>query len=313
MEYCGCPLGCPTEDRDVIEGFDRLHGLPGRWRVVECCTCGLRRTNPRPDRHEIGRFYPEDYGPFQERNVGGPSYVAALRKSVSRSLRAVLKFEDTTVPKMPVGRLLEIGCANGDFLAEMAAKGWNVAGIEPSEAAANRARSRGFDVQCGQLETSIAPTAPYDLVVGWMALEHLHEPVVSLRRLHDWTSTGARLALSVPNAAAAEAKIFGDAWYALQLPTHLFHYAPDSLAKVLQAGGWRLTRVAHQRSVANAVASLGYWVGDRRPGSKLSQFLLNFPNRGWMHYLAWPFGALLARFGQTGRMTVWAERLPTAP
>ena len=311
METCDCPLGCSPGERHVIEGFDRLHGSPGKWHVVECTTCGLRRTNPRPEPSAIGSHYPTNYGPFHVGASAGGARRSDFRGSLARVLREHIEFNDKIVPDMKPGRLLEVGCATGDFLEKMSQKGWDVTGIEPSEFAANHARAQGFNVHSGSLEAAPPPPDEYDLVVGWMVLEHLHQPVAALRRLHEWTRPTARLAISVPDASGAEARLFGDAWYALQLPTHLFHYTPDSVCQVLEAGGWQVTRIVHQRTISNAAVSLGYRIADRWPDSRLARALLDFPNRGSLHYLTFPLAAVLARVGQTGRMTIWAERTPT--
>jgi hypothetical protein len=146
-----------------------------------------------------------------------------------------------------------------------------------------------------------------------MVLEHLHHPVRALQLLHEWASPGARLVMSVPNGASYEARLFGDAWYALQLPTHLFHYTPDTLGKVLRAGGWNLERVLHQRVVTNLAVSVGYRLNDWHPDSGVARWLQSFPAKGRWQYAAFPLAAALARIGQTGRMTVWASRAHKLP
>src|SRR3546814_15669770 len=52
LEGVACPMGCPRGDEAVLTGHDRLHGLPGRFTVVRCNTCKLKRTTHRPDAAE---------------------------------------------------------------------------------------------------------------------------------------------------------------------------------------------------------------------------------------------------------------------
>lgn len=311
LESRPCPLGCAADDEPVLVGHDRLHGLPGEFQIVKCRTCGLMRTDPRPTPETIGFYYPEDYGPYQSTRVsqrsdnGRPSRNEKLKQFAKRTLELNI----VRAPALTPGRMLEIGCASGAFLHQMAGKGWDVEGIEFSEKAAARARALGYKVHAGALESAPDPERAYDLIVGWMVLEHLHQPVAALRKLHSWSNTGGRLAFSVPNANSLERSVFGDAWFALHLPNHLYHYTPRTIAKVLDAGGWEIERIFHQRDVGNFVTSLGYVMQDRAVLPGVAARLVSFPQPGskTKHALL-PLAYLLSLFGQTGRMTIWARR-----
>lgn len=308
MEDVGCPLGCIPSDERLFSARDRLHGLSGEFTLVRCKHCGLIRTNPRPTPETIGQYYPADYGPYLGTKVvtqrtAGRSRLAPLK----RLARWFLNQNACALPQLAPGRALEIGCASGSFMYFMARQGWDVEGIEYSPAAAESARQLGFTVHAGSLESAPSPDQPYDLVVGWMVLEHLHDPVGCLRKLGQWVRPGGWIALSVPNAGALEARIFRDRWYALQVPTHLYHFTPESVEKLLLAGGWQLDRVFHQRVLSNLFASMGYCLRDAG-WERLGRLLLAYPERaGRWSYLLQPLAWLLALVGQTGRMTIWAR------
>jgi 2-polyprenyl-3-methyl-5-hydroxy-6-metoxy-1,4-benzoquinol methylase len=311
LESRGCALGCPAGEEPVLVGRDRLHDLPGEFHVARCSTCGLMRTDPRPTADSIGFYYPPDYGPHLGTRVVEPSRrrPAWLRKTASL-VRSAANTNSERLPILAPGRMLEIGSASGSFLHRMAAKGWNVAGIELSPDAGGDARRLGFPVHVGRLEQAPPPEHPYDLVVGWMVLEHLHEPVAALRKLREWATRDAWLALSVPNAACYELDLFREKWYALQLPTHLWHFTPATLTKVLERGGWRVERLFYQRDLKNVIASAGYWLEDRNIIPRLARWLKKYPDReGSASLLIYPLSLALALLHQTGRMTVWARRV----
>ncbi len=205
MEDRSCPMGCAPNDEIVMTSFDRLNGLPGRFTMVRCKTCGLMRTNPRPDAASIGYYYPDDYSPYVDTRVD-----ALDESSDSRTLRHRIRDAvpalSQVIPPMTAGQMLEIGCASGAFLHKMALRGWAVEGIEPNRAAAEAASRLGYPVHNGTIESAPEPAHPYDLIVGWMVLEHLHEPVDALCKLHRWTRPGGWLAISV-----AERRIEGAA------------------------------------------------------------------------------------------------------
>lgn len=265
------------------------------------------RTNPRPTLDTIGHYYPEQYGPHQGTRVTnrhGADSAWALW------IKKVFQFHTNTFPDLIPGRLLEIGCASGAFLHKMALTGWKVEGLEFSETAASSARSLGYPVFSGPLERAPEPSYSYDMIAGWMVLEHLHDPVAALQKLHSWTHKDGWLAVSVPNADSLEFRIFKDRWYALQVPTHLFHYTADTLRKVLQEGGWKTVKVFHQRTLNNLIASSGYWLQDHGIWNWLARSLADYPGKvKYSAYFIYPLALALSLFGQTGRVTVWAKRI----
>lgn len=307
LEYAPCPLGCGEDATVVLRGRDRLHGLPGEFTVVRCRGCGLMRTNPRPTPETIGFYYPDDYGPYVTTTVtrSKDSSWQALKDRV----RELLRLNVTALPALPPGRMLEIGCASGAFLQSMARKGWSVRGIEFSEAAARRVRQLGYPVYVGQLEKAPAHDERFDLIAGWMVLEHLHNPVAALRKLHTWTRPGGWLALSVPNAGSCQLALCGDAWFPLHLPNHLFHFTRESLTSVLGAGGWRVERVLYQKDVSHLIASLGYKLQDTRLCPRLADGIARFPEwQGKLLLALYPLSSLFALLKQSSAMTVWARR-----
>ncbi len=72
--------------------------------------------------------------------------------------------------------------------------------------------------------------------------------------------------------------LFKYKWYALQLPTHLYHFTSHTVAKVLESGGWKVEKIIHQRILSNLVASFGYVLNDKGC-KKLGQKLLDFPKK----------------------------------
>lgn len=311
LESAPCPLGCPAGDNPVLVGRDRLYDLPGDFTVVRCQTCGLMRTDPRPTPGTMGFYYPDEYGPYQGTRVDGATAPGPSRNRWRRRLRQAIRMYTDCLPDVPAGRLLEVGCASGAFLHRMAARGWDVEGIEFSPTAAAAAGALGYPVHVGLVEMAPPPSRPYDLVVGWMVLEHLHDPVLALRKLYAWTRPDGWLAVSVPNAGSLELTLFKARWYGLHLPNHLFHYTPRTLARVLDASGWRLERVFHQRVLSNAIASTGFVLRECGVCGRLAEWLVDLPVRGGRtHDLLYPLAWLLAAFGQTGRMTAWARRTP---
>jgi 2-polyprenyl-3-methyl-5-hydroxy-6-metoxy-1,4-benzoquinol methylase len=304
-EHTGCPLDCPAADEPVVTGRDRLTVLPGRFSVVRCRKCRLMRTDPRPTASTITFYYPPEYQPYAATRIAPSDRPPRPWDRLS----GLFAFHVDALPPLPPGRMLEVGCASGSFLQRMAEQGWQVAGIESSPLAVARAREAGHDVWQGPLETAPDAAAPYDLIVGWMVLEHLHDPVAALRKLARWLAPGGWLAVSVPNAGALWRRLFGGRWYDWSLPTHLYHFTPATLARLLDRGGFRVERTLHHRVLGPVVGSMGHLLDDWGLPVPLGQWCRAVPAAPrFSPFLLFPAAWPLALAGQTGRMTVWARK-----
>lgn len=308
LEQNSCPLCAEARSQKLFEGADLLHALPGRFAVVACVDCGLKRTSPRPTPEAIGYYYPDEYGAYLNTAVFSDPTVSTGWRSIVNFAKGFFDTKANATPTMVPGRMMEIGCATGTYLHQMAQQGWRVEGIEFSANAADEARQRGYQVEIGSVEMADRDDNQFDLIAGWMVLEHLHDPLLALTKMRKWIREDGQLAISVPDSGGYEFTLFTEHWYALQLPTHLFHYDKYSISKLLEKSGWRVTRIQHQRTMANFIGSTGYWL--RSHGwTRMGNLMIEFPERGGRigALLVFPVSWIMAKLGLTGRMTIWAK------
>ncbi|MFM9961187.1 MAG: class I SAM-dependent methyltransferase [Planctomycetaceae bacterium] len=212
-------------------------------------------------------------------------------------------------------RALELGCSHGAFLQQLRDRGWECLGIEPAGEVARRAAECGLEVRVGSLESVVASDpqtfAPssFDAVVAWMVVEHLHDPIATLRLARELLKPGGTLSFSVPNFGCWERRAFGQFWYALQLPTHLQHFTTTSLRRLLETSGFELVELIHQRNVNNLVGSAGLWLRTKFPRWSLGERLILWtddPSALGLCLLALP-ARIFAAVHQSGRLTVVAR------
>ena len=100
------------------------------------------------------------------------------------------------------GRLLDVGCGTGAFLAAAQRRGWEVSGIDFDAVGVRVARERlGVDsVEPWTLEELIdrRPGERFDAVTAFEVLEHVEEPRDFLERCFGLTKPGGHFAVSVP-------------------------------------------------------------------------------------------------------------------
>lgn len=304
LEDKSCPNGCARNDSFVLEGQDRLHGIPGRFKIVACKHCGLLRTNPRPTPETIGIYYPSDYGPYQD--IIQPITQAKSKSKFKLFVVKLLNMDSRVLPPVAPGNLLEIGCSSGAYLLETQKKGWAVEGIEYSAIAAKKAVQAGLKVQISSLEDAQAPTQAVDIIAAWMVLEHLHQPVAALAKIRGWIKPNGFLVASFPDSSSLMQKVFGEYCYDLHLPNHLYHYAPKTIERVLNSAGWQLIRVSWQKNANTLLNSLEYVATQK-------QFKWLIKTTGWIklsnqaRYIRLILNWLAGVTKQSGRIEIWAQ------
>ncbi len=322
-EVVDCDLCGSREWKTLLRANDTLNRLPGIWSVVRCLKCDLNFTNPRPDEKTILSFYPDTYGCHQAVSPT-TTFVGALNKTRRRTLGQHFGYFSGEIsgpwiwkaltlpyrreenisltPRWPkdalAPKLLEIGCGVGSNLLALKALGWEVEGAEPSDYAAGLARKSGINVATATLDKLEFPPAEFDAIIMEMVLEHVPSPKRAIEKISRWLKPHGELLIAVPNFEGFEARVFGEFHYGLQVPTHLYHFTPSTLRKLLRGFHTQITYHASYRDL---------WMG-------LHFYLRANPTSPWRHFLKLPrtvfaFGAfILAVLGKSSRISMRATK-----
>jgi SAM-dependent methyltransferase len=278
-----CP-GCESvleRPRVLLRGHDRLTGAPGDFTVLACPQCGLAFTHPRLRPEDFVVYYPESYSAY-EPNVGErrPSLGERLG---SLQRQAIVRFGPyREVWQRPPGRLLDVGCGTGDLAAIFARRGWSAAGIEPSAVAAEHARAIGVEAVTGTLADAPWDDGEFDAILFNHSLEHIDEPAQALTETARLLRPGGLLAIAVPNFGSWHRRLFGSAWFQLDLPRHLQHFDRNSLSALVEAAGLRPVDITAASMRPSPLGSIQYATLGR----------LRFEGRGF-RLLAWALAPLL--------------------
>ena len=244
MEWTGCDL-CGADDTVLVfHATDTNTHLSGVFSIVQCCQCHLVYLNPRPDQHEIQRYYPENEYFCFEMEAEPP------RLGQDDPLLRVIRELDLAVTS-----LCDVGCGTGRFLLAAQRTGWQVAGIEPHDRARGLCNARlDGRVVFSSFERARFPAGAFDVVTFWHALEHLPSPRAALGECHRILRTGGLLALAVPNFQSLERRVWGANWIGVMAPTHLFHFTRSTLRRYLETSGFEIVAES-QPPGANSLAA----------------------------------------------------------
>lgn len=209
------------------------------------------------------------------------------------------------------GRLLDNGCGNGQLLDGLAAAGWQATGTEFDPAAVAAAREAGHEIHQGSLEDASFPDAHFEAVVMSHVIEHVPDPLATLRESLRVLEPGGQLVLSTPNLRSLGHRRFGPAWRGLEVPRHLVLFTPESLAQVVLAAGFELCEVRTQARTARWIYCLGRQIEDG--GHPLSEVGENFSGlrklQGRLFQLR---ESVLARFQPVGEELIVRALKPAA-
>ncbi len=133
------------------------------------------------------------------------------------------------------GDFLDIG-ANIGLLAKQAKdKGFKVEGVELSKAAIEYGR-KTFNLKYYEKDIfSLNLKADtYDVVTMNHVLEHIEDPRKFLSEVHRILKPGGIMVVALPNFASISARVLKTKWASLQPQEHIWHFTPNSLAKLFQ-------------------------------------------------------------------------------
>jgi 2-polyprenyl-3-methyl-5-hydroxy-6-metoxy-1,4-benzoquinol methylase len=279
-----------------VRAYDRLVTGEGPFAVVECPACEYGVTDPQLSNEELGPYYDavgyyESYYEHAGAEAGNPLHrlrAAHRRRSAAkRYRRPPFELEGVTP-----GRVLDVGCGSGELLADLARRGWEPYGVDPSAAATAAAARRGAQVHQGTLEDQPWEPQSFQLITMQHALEHIVDPITALRQARALLAPGGLLAIEVPNWACWQRRIlFRNRWSALDLPRHQQHFSPRALKRATELLDLEVREVGTSSTAASAAYSVHYLLAGRwTPGWKL-----------WASYAAslplLPFVLLGDRFG----------------
>jgi SAM-dependent methyltransferase len=139
------------------------------------------------------------------------------------------------------GKLLDLGCGDGRFLAK-AAHQFDVMGVELSARAAESARALvpGAPILVGPVTEAAIPQGSFDLVTQFGYIEHEWQPIAGLEVAFRALKQGGVLVIKTPNYASWNRSVMGEDWCGIHIPSHNNYFTPLTLGRMLRQTGFEL-------------------------------------------------------------------------
>jgi len=217
----------------VLCGADHTNTLliKDDYNIEKCKNCSLVYINPRPTKEELTNLYSnDDFSDIDD----------ATQKSILKKLRTGLDLihQYCSGP----GEILDIGCSTGYFLNFARDFGWKTLGIDVNQNVIEYAKKKfNLDVKAGELEESNFPDNQFDAVTLFDVIEHLPNPLLTLKEVYRIVKPNGIVLLTTPNIDGIFpkltyflfAKTIG-AWEHPTPPGHLYQFSRRTIRRILE-------------------------------------------------------------------------------
>lgn len=228
------------------------------WR---CQSCRLIFSIPPP-----AVDYNEDFYRMKEPLGGSAGGDVEPRVHIIERLNSVEKYFKSRRPLS----ILDVGCSAGVFLEYAKKRGHNVKGVEISRYSANIAISKGLDVFIGDVKDADIPFKSIDFIHMNHVLEHLADPLSTLRFVKHLLAQDGVIVAEVPNE-------FENISYKIRrhlkpssliriVPTqHSCFFDPKSLSYLFNLAGYKIVRLStpSRTKTSNPVIQIMTYCRDR--------------------------------------------------
>lgn len=233
-ESVSCPLcGSPAFSPRV-----KKYG----FTYVTCNQCSFVYINPQLTQQaieevyndeEVRRFYFEELLlPFVERDQKREFADRA------RTVRSLIQ--------KPNARLLDIGCAIGNFMTLAKSYGFRSEGLELNQLYIAYAKTnRSVMIHQKLLEDMHYPDSVFDAVTLWDVAEHLPKPLETFKEIARVTGSGGIIGLTTINHNCFNEKILKERWRYYMPPDHLCSFTPALLKSMLNRCGLNIIKIQH--------------------------------------------------------------------
>jgi SAM-dependent methyltransferase len=269
-KYVNCDICGGDKNKILFSGGDFRFGRGGLFNIVQCDRCGLIYLNPRPTAESMLRLYKENYTPDSKPYIL-PFIETSKLKIILKRLwhQYVGGYHDNLIKKLQ-GKVLDIGCGNGNFLFPIKQNGGEVYGIEINPVSARYCNEARLNVFCGVLEDARFSDNFFDTVILSHVIEHLPSPKKTLKEIYRILKSSGKLYIFSPNSEGYMSKLFGKYWHGWHIPFHFYCFTLKSIKSLTKEVGFEIIKIRTITSPASFTISLKSSIWGKHNGIKLS-------------------------------------------
>jgi SAM-dependent methyltransferase len=239
-----------------------MYGSWEEFDYVECVSCGSLQIQKIPE--DLSKFYSGEYYSFK---TPRPRFGDRVKRFVRNERAKYGLFRRSLLGRLfmriygePGGyewfrvagvdfdsRVLDVGCGSGGFLRKMEEAGFrDLTGVDKfvGEEAERDPRVKILRCDVSELEPG------FDFILCNHTLEHMNEPLASLKHMHRILKPGRFALIRVPVASNYAWQTYGIDWVQLGAPWHLHLFSEKGMRIVAEHAGFVVKKIVYDsRSV----------------------------------------------------------------
>lgn len=274
-----CRLCRSSGPHQTVVVREMMFGTREPFDYYCCAACGTLQIVTALDGEALMRHYPPTYYSFRNSSAQpkvlrwlitqqdlyklrtggrliGPLMAARLPDGIIRALvggDVIGMLAEIAVERD--ARILDVGCGSGALLDRLARVGYrNLFGIDPF-ITADRETPQG--VPLGKKYLSEV-TGEYDLIMFNHSLEHVPDPVATLKAAYDRLATGGVCLVWLPTTSSEAWTIYGGDWVQIDAPRHIVIPSRQGLALAADRVGLRVEKTFDDSTLGQFLGSEAY-------------------------------------------------------
>jgi len=245
--------------------------------VVHCQECHLEFVNPLPSVEAMQENYKKEMIGNESESGLHSNYILERQKrikSFSKLYNSRLSLIESFYPSK--GNLLDIGCGAGFFLNIAKERGWNCHGLEilPEYIKYAKENFALENIHFESLDESLTyDENTFDVITLWDLIEHLRNPLKSLKQINRVMKPGGLLVIWTPNVK--NAIVLKEKWIGYKTLQHFYFFSKDSLNNMLRKAGFKIVSLKTNKAKKGLLESKGFNLFDKseKPNKLTERFL----------------------------------------
>jgi radical SAM protein with 4Fe4S-binding SPASM domain len=234
VEEVNCSLCGEPPPFESVPIFNKFN-----FPYFSCPKCTLIYPSPRPKEHYINEQYKS--GRFSKffHKVYLPSADYRMKTIFLERVENIIK------PRVPSGKILDIGCSSGHFLKVADNHGYDVFGIEPNPEMVLFAKQiLGLqNIKNGMFTDGMYPSNYFDVITLWDVLEHVVDPNKLLQAAKNILKPGGWIFAYTENIDSFNVFISKSDSEMIAADVHIRHYSPKTFKIEFEKAGFAVREV----------------------------------------------------------------------